>query len=95
MNDDFLRLIANPYRLKPQTEQPKNTTSLENTISEILHSEFKDIYVNSYLINRIKQVIQKEVNEYLIEMTVNHLVSSVTEQSIHDALQDNGSRNPK
>ena len=73
MNDDLLRLIANPYRLKPQTEQPKNTNSLENTISKMLYSEFKDTYVNSYLINRIKQVIQKEMNEYLIEMTVNNL----------------------
>jgi len=93
---DYLRLMANPYRLKALNEAPpKDTNLLGNTISGILHSEFQDIYVNSYLIDRIKQVIHNEVHDYLIETTVNDLVSSVTEQSIRDALQDSESRNPK
>ena len=89
---DHLRLIANPHRLRSMVrETMTRETSLENGISRLIHSESKDIYVNSHLIARIKGVIQKEMNDYLIEMVVSEIISDVTETSINDALSSNES----
>ena len=90
---DHLRLIANPRKLRPMIDEITviKTTSFESNISKMIQSEYKDIYVSAYLIHRIKQVIQKEVGEYIIETIVSEIISDATETAIRDALLSNES----
>ena len=83
----FFRMIANPHRLKPLQESTVVVTksSFDSDISHTLKSEYRDVYVNAYLIDRIKQVIQKEMEEYLIERSVSEFVSDVIDQCINEA----------
>ena len=89
-----LRLIANPHKLRPMVDEITviKTSSFESDISKMIQSEYEDIYVNTYLIRRIKQVIQKEVKEYMIDTIVSEIISDATETAIRDALPGNGGR---
>ena len=82
---EFFRMIANPHRLK-QVQEPVVVTksSFTSDISDTLKSEYRDIYVNAYLIDRIKQVIQKEMKDYMIERFVSDLVSDITDRCLND-----------
>jgi hypothetical protein len=82
---EFFRMIANPHRLK-QVQEPVVVTksSFESDISDTLKSEYRDVYVNAYLIDRIKQVIQEEMNDYMIERLSSKFVSDIIERCLND-----------
>jgi len=78
----FFRLIANPHRLKPDHPPPNelvHKSTLEYDIERVIRSEYSDVYVNAYLIDRIKRVIQKEMSDYVIDIVVSDLVSDLAE----------------
>jgi hypothetical protein len=81
----FFRLIANPHRLKPirpPTVVVHKSSTFEFDISNTLKAEYRDVYVNAHLIDRIKQAIQKEMDAYIIDIVVADFVSEVTERCI-------------
>jgi len=81
----FFRLIANPHRLKPIEPTPVITRStFESDIERAILSEYRDVYVNAYLIDRIKRAIRDEMSAYFIDTVVADIVSEITEQCIND-----------
>jgi len=81
----FFRLIANPRRLKPIEPTPVITRStFESDIERAILSEYRDVYVNAYLIDRIKRAIRDEMSAYFIDTVVADIVSEITEQCIND-----------
>ena len=81
----FFRLIANPHRLKPIAPEPVITRStFESDIERAILSEYRDVYVNAYLIDRIKRAIRDELRAYFIDTVVADIVSEITEQCIDD-----------
>ena len=84
-NTGLFRLIANPHRLKPiqpPTVMVQKSSTFESDIERVIVSEYRDVYVNAYLIDRIKRVIQKEMDAYLIDIVVSDFVSEITERCI-------------
>lgn len=82
MEEEMLRLIANPHRLKPEKEQVIPKPTLKSKIHYLLKDVYPDLYVSETLVDSVCKDIGIRIKEEAIEVVVGELV----DQAIWDAM---------
>ena len=81
MDNNYLRIIANPYRLKKNKIKFKDNDikmiEKNDLLYKYLELKYKDIYINPNLFYEIIKMIDLYIQEYEIKMTVKFVIDSV------------------
>ena len=83
MDKSYLRIIANPYRLKQNKNQEYNPINNELKINELLYTyleqKYNDIYINPNLyyniINEIDSIIIKYTSSKILDEIIETIIN--------------------
>ena len=82
MEEEMLRLIANPHRLKPEKEPIQVKPTLKSKMYYLLKDVYPDMYVSEILVESVCKDIGNRIKEEAIDVVVGELV----DQAILDAM---------
>ena len=82
MDEEMLRLIANPHRLKPERQPIQEKPSLKTKIHYLLKDVYPDLYVSETLVDSVCKDIGYRIKEEAIDSVVGELV----DQAMWDAI---------
>ena len=86
-NNDHLRLIANPYRLKKNEQKVnKKNDIFKKNIDLVLHNEFPDIYLPDHLINKIVYDIHLTIHNHTIDLLVDNIITNAIKNAITNTI---------
>ena len=83
MEEEMLRLIANPHRLKPEKECVEIKPSLETKIHCLLRDVYPDLYITDMFIGSVCKCIRHCAYQETIDSVVGELVDIVILHAIH------------
>ena len=82
MDSNGLRIIANPFLLKKEVKQIKNTKLVEIDTDQLLFTyldkKYQDIYIHHHLFYQIKEEINQSVTEHTIRSVLHEMVDFVS-----------------
>ena len=86
MNNDDLRLIANPYLLKKHDNKDfKKTNQYLDNLQTLLSNEYK-IQINDTLLDNINEKIEILITNYKIEEFAREFVNTCIENAIKNLI---------
>ena len=81
MDNNGLRIIANPFLLKKEGKQQKNTKLVEIDTDQLLFTyldkKYEDVYIHHHLFYQIKEEINQSVTEHTIRSVLHEMVDFV------------------
>ena len=81
MDNNGLRIIANPFYLKKEGKQQKNTKLVEIDTDQLLFTyldkKYEDVYIHHHLFYQIKEEINQSVTEHTIRSVLHEMVDFV------------------
>ena len=81
MDNNGLRIIANPFLLKKERKQQKNTKLVEIDTDQLLFTyldkKYEDVYIHHHLFYQIKEEINQAVTEHTIRSVLHEMVDFV------------------
>lgn len=82
MDNNGLRIIANPFLLKKEMKQKKNTKLVEIDTDQLLFTyldkKYQDLYIHHHLFYQIKGEINQSVTEHIIRSVLHEIVDFVS-----------------
>tara|TARA_B100000963_G_C22624203_1_gene671499 strand:+ start:1204 stop:1473 length:270 start_codon:yes stop_codon:yes gene_type:complete len=82
MDNNGLRIIANPFLLKKEMKQKKNTKLVEIDTDQLLFTyldkKYQDVYIHHHLFYQIKEEINQSVTEHIIRSVLHEIVDFVS-----------------
>jgi hypothetical protein len=83
MDEEMLRLIANPHRLKPARKPIQEKPSLNTKIHYLLKDVYPDLYVSETLVDSVCEDIGNRIKEEAIDSVVGELVDQTIRGAIN------------
>jgi hypothetical protein len=87
MDDDMLRLIANPHRLKPECKKIQTKPSLNTKIRYLLCDMYPEMYISETLVDDVCKDIGDRIQDETIHSVVNEMIEEVFETTMCDMVQ--------
>lgn len=82
MDNNGLRMIANPYLLKKEVKQTKNTKLIEIDNDQLLFTyldrTYQDVYIHPHLFYKIKNEIDEIMSKHIIRSVLHEIVDFVS-----------------
>lgn len=84
MDDQLLRLIANPHRLKPECKQIQIKPSLNSKIRYFLQDIYPGMYISEMLVEDVCKDIGIRIQDETIHSVVNEMIEEIYKAAIHE-----------
>ena len=76
MDENYLRIIANPLRLKNVGKKRKKS-NINDYLYFYLEKKYPDVYIHHTVYYKIIENIDKIINQTIIDQIVNDLIESI------------------
>lgn len=79
-DDEMLRIIANPRRLKPEIQTFSIQPTFQTKLLYFLRDVYPELYISDSLLDRVSNDIEKHIKDEVTESLVNDFVDTTIQR---------------